>query len=104
VSSWISSRNRGEVIDAFEGADLPVGPINSMSDLADDEHLGARSTLWAALDGKRYRQPARVPRISAKEPEHAPSPQLGADTEAIMRDVLGYSRERIETLGRPGRR
>ena len=102
VSAWIGERNRDDVLKAFEAADLPVGPINSMGDLAGDEHLDARSTLWAALEGKRYRQPARVPRISEEEPAHAPSPRLGADTEAIMRDVLGYSSDRIKALGRAG--
>src|SRR6185436_16670590 len=33
VSAWIASRTRAEVLEAFAGADLPVGPINSMADL-----------------------------------------------------------------------
>ena len=102
VAEWIAARTRGEVLAAFETAELPAGPINSMRDLAGDEHLGTRSTFWDSLDGRRYRQPARVPKISREEPAHAPAPKLGADTEEVLRSVLGYSGQRLEGLARRG--
>ena len=102
VSDWIAARSRDAVLAAFSAADLPVGPINSMGDLADDEHLGARSTYWETLEGRKYRQPARVPKISQEEPAHVPSPRLGANTEEVLRAVLGYSGPRIEALARVG--
>lgn len=102
VSEWIASRTQEEVLESFESADLPVGPINSMGNLADDEHLSARSTYWASLGGRRYRQPARVPKISQDEPAHAGSPTLGANTEDVLRRVLGYSTSKIEALAQSG--
>ena len=102
VSAWIGARTQEEVLESFAIADLPVGPINSMGDLADDEHLAARSTYWESLDGRKYRQPARVPKISQDEPPHAVSPTLGANTEDVLRRVLGYSTTRIEALAEAG--
>ena len=77
VSAWIASRTRAEVLEAFAASDLPVGPINSMADLASDPHL-ERSTFWAAHGDRQYRQPTRVPKLHGEaEPAHTPAPALG---------------------------
>jgi formyl-CoA transferase len=100
VSRWISERDRSEVLQAFESAGLPVGPINSMADLAVDSHL-ERSTYWCSEGERTYRQPTRVPKlIDESETSHLPSPRLGEHTAEVLRDLLGYSRERIEELAR----
>lgn len=85
VSAWIASRTRAEVLEAFSAADLPAGPINSMADLAADPHLG-RSTFWAAHGERRYRQPARVPKLNGEaEPAHAPAPAIGEQAAQFTR-------------------
>lgn len=98
VSVWISERSREQVLAAFGEADLPVGPINSMADLSRDSHIG-RSTYWAVAGERRYRQPTRVPKLfGEEEPQHAESPALGEHTLEVLREILGYSEERIEAL------
>lgn len=98
VSHWIGARGRNDVLQAFGEADLPAGPINSMADLARDSHLD-RSTFWASAGDRKYRQPTRVPKLSGEdEPAHARAPDLGEHTGEVLRDVLGYSADRIEAL------
>ena len=95
VSAWIALRTREEVLEAFAGADLPVGPINSMADLAADPHLG-RSTFWATQGERRYRQPTRVPKLHAEpEPGHTAAPAVGEQTSEVMQTLLGYLPERV---------
>lgn len=102
VSEWIGARARDNVLKAFGEAGLPVGPINSMADLGRDPHL-ERSTLWACAGDRKYRQPTRVPKLSREdEPVHARSPELGEHTAEVLREILGYSTDRIETLVRGG--
>lgn len=98
VTRWIRNRSRSEVLAAFTKADLPVGPINSMADLAQDDHL-LRSIFWSEKNERRYRQPTRVPKLSGEnEPQHVESPALGEHTQEVLRELLGYSDERIEAL------
>lgn len=98
VTEWIRERSRDEVLAAFGAADLPVGPINSMADLAQDHHI-SRSTFWAEAGDRRYRQPTRVPKLAGEEePRHRASPALGEHTRQVLRDTLGYSEERIDAL------
>ncbi len=102
VTAWIAARPRDEVIREFAAADLPVGPINSMGDLAEDAHLGVRSTYWDSHEGRAYRQPTRVPKVSREEPTHVRAPALGANTREVLETALGYSMSRVDELVRAG--
>ena len=98
VTAWIRSRDRGEVLKLFGQADLPVGPINSMADLESDPQLD-RSTFWSTHRGRKYRQPTRVPKLRGEpEPSHASCPAHGDHTAEVLRDVLGYSKDRIDEV------
>jgi len=89
VATWILARERGEVLKAFGEASLPVGPINSMADLAFDPQLD-RSTYWSSYGKRKYRQPTRVPKLRGEpEPLYAKSPHIGEHTAAVLREVLG---------------
>jgi crotonobetainyl-CoA:carnitine CoA-transferase CaiB-like acyl-CoA transferase len=71
VSAWIAARTRAQVLEAFEAADLPVGPINSMADLAADSHL-ERAPSGPRMAGAATGIPTRVPKLHGEaEPAHA---------------------------------
>jgi formyl-CoA transferase len=99
VTAWIACRHSEEILRLFSQADLPVGPINSMADLAEDTHLQTRSVFWTGEESRRHRHPTRVPKlVDAPEPEHRKAPRLGEHTSEVMSRVLGYSETRIAEL------
>jgi formyl-CoA transferase len=99
VTAWIACRPSEEILRLFSQADLPVGPINSMADLADDPHLQTRSVSWTGEESRRHRHPTRVPKlVDVPEPEHWKAPRLGEHTSEVISRVLGYSETRIAEL------
>ena len=77
VAKWIGQRTRSATLLAFERAGLPVGPINSIADLAANFHMASRG-VKRVVDPELGR--VRVPEVSAT---HLPRPtqfgQPGAD-------------------------
>lgn len=98
-SAWVSARPAAEALQLLEMRGLPAGPINSMADLADDPHLGVRSTVWVETNGERHRHPTRVPKLSGvPETEHRPAPRLGEDSVTVLTEVLRYSDAKVSAL------
>lgn len=95
VSNWIRERNRSTVIAAFESKSLGVGPIQSIEDMASNEHLSARD-LNAVEDPilGSVRMPRTLP-INPNAGSQTPAPALGEHTRQVLSEVLGYSAERI---------
>jgi crotonobetainyl-CoA:carnitine CoA-transferase CaiB-like acyl-CoA transferase len=79
-------------------AGIPAAALATSRDLVDSEHLRARR-FWepydtAVLPGLPWR--AGFGRASGAAPE------LGADIEAVLREVLGLSPDQIAALRRSG--
>lgn len=92
VTAWIKSRPRDVVLKAFQDAGLGAGPINSVADMAKDEHLAARGIHWEELPSTgRFRAPAVFPMLSATPGSvRRDAPKHGQDTEEVLANVLGY--------------
>jgi crotonobetainyl-CoA:carnitine CoA-transferase CaiB-like acyl-CoA transferase len=98
VSAWIGKRDRTTVIAAFQSKSLGVGPIQSIEDMAKDDHLDIRN-LESVTDPilGAVRMPQTLPvRANAETP--APAPQLGEHTRAVLSGLLGYSGEDIAKM------
>ena len=89
---------------ALNDLDVPCGPIMSTADLANDEHVRGRE-MWVELDhpqrGKWYNVGMPI-KLSASPARIRRSPLLGEHTEEVLREVLGYSDERIAQLKSAG--
>ena len=99
-AAWAATQDRATVIQLFEGANLVVGVIQSVPDLAADPHLAQRSTELHDEDGLGpVRSAVAVPQLSATPARRTVgAPDLGAHTAEILTDVLGYSAERLQEL------
>ena len=79
-------------------AGVPAAALATSRDLVGCEHLRERD-FWGAhgagvLPGLPWR--ASFGRVSG------PAPELGGDTEAVLRDLLGMSPDRIAALRQSG--
>jgi CoA:oxalate CoA-transferase len=101
VQEWMSSRTREEVVNALLKQGVPVGPVQTAEDLANCPQLKARRMLLEIDDpiaGRRVfaRSPIRMTRVQGVPARTAP--KLGEHTDAILKDLLKYSPEKIKEL------
>ena len=80
---------------------MPVGPINSIEDIFQDPHIAARENL-IEVDDKywgRIKMQGVVPKMSRTPGKvNFPGPDLGADTDDVLMNVLGYSCTEVDKL------
>jgi crotonobetainyl-CoA:carnitine CoA-transferase CaiB-like acyl-CoA transferase len=100
LASRIAGRGRDELVSALSAADVPSGPVNTVSEaLAAME--AAHDGAWTqSLDGMRLApDPIRVD--GARLPLSAAPPRLGDGTDAVLEEV-GFSRAEIAELRAAG--
>ncbi|HEX5321955.1 MAG TPA: CoA transferase [Stellaceae bacterium] len=98
LAGWASRRTAAEAAEALQAAGIPCAELANSSDLAASEHLHARG-FWdpfagGALPGLPFR--TSLGRVAG------PAPALGADTDAVLSEVLSLSPARIAALRQSG--
>lgn len=99
------TRTTGEWINLLVDANIPVAPINDIPTILDDPQIKARQMVQevehATVGPIQLLGP--VAKLSQTPAEiHSAPPTLGADTEAILHNQLGYSSEQIADLRKNG--
>ncbi len=84
---------------------IPCGPINDMAETFNDPQVQHLQMIWEGRHPETG--PVRTVRNPVTYSENPtslrlPPPRLGEHTDAVLRDVLGYSRERIAALREGG--
>jgi crotonobetainyl-CoA:carnitine CoA-transferase CaiB-like acyl-CoA transferase len=101
IEGWTKQHTSDEVFDVLEGADVPVGPIYSVTDIVEDPQYQTRQMfLEAEIDGiGPVKMPGLVPKLSETPGgiEWYGGP-LGAHNEEVFGGLLGLSPEEIERL------
>lgn len=100
VQAWFGEHDCEDVLVRMEAADVPVGPVATMADVAGDPHLAARDGLVTRDTATGpLRMPGVVPRLSRTPGRVGEAgPPLGRDTDEVLREILGYDDERIAGL------
>ncbi|MDI3382340.1 CaiB/BaiF CoA transferase family protein [Xenophilus aerolatus] len=104
IGDWAATRTVSEVLAALEAAQVPAGRIYTVADIAADPHYAARGMLLPTRlnDGSEVLLPGFVPKLSATPAGHRRNaPALGADTDAVLREV-GLSEAQIAALRERG--
>ncbi len=86
----------------FEKAGVPSAPVNRLDRALENEQVESRELIReyeypGAGTVKVVGNPIRDLTLP-RNPDLIPPPPLGGDTEHILRDVLGYSEERVRAL------
>jgi formyl-CoA transferase len=104
IERWTMTKDKFEVMEICNPLNIPVGPILSMKELAEDEGLRKTGTIVEVdhPDRGRYLTVGCPIKMSDSPVEVVRSPLLGEHTEEILRDVLGYSEGELQEIAGSG--
>ncbi|MGB7034899.1 MAG: formyl-CoA transferase, partial [Xanthobacteraceae bacterium] len=97
IEEWTKTMTKFEVMERCNAHDIPVGPILSMKELADEESLRATGTVVEVDHPGRgkYLTVGNPVKLSDSPADVRRSPLLGEHTDEILHDVLGYSAKEV---------
>jgi crotonobetainyl-CoA:carnitine CoA-transferase CaiB-like acyl-CoA transferase len=105
IGRWTRDKDAFEIVDRLQQAGVPCGVVQTGEDLTNDPHLKDRGFIVAVENPRLGR--VVLPNFplqfaNAKLTRRWEFPVLGRDTEAVLRDVVGYSEETIAAHKRDG--
>ena len=97
IEQWTTTMSKFDVMNISNPLDIPVGPILSMKEIAEDKSLYETGTLVEVDHPTRgkYITVGNPIKLSDSPSEVERSPLLGEHTEEILRDVLKFSANQI---------
>jgi len=104
IEQWTMTKTKLEVMEICNPLDIPVGPILSMKELAEDESLRKTGTVVEVDHPTRgkYLTVGNPIKLSDSISEVKRSPLLGEHTEEILTKVLGYSAKELAEIKSSG--
>jgi crotonobetainyl-CoA:carnitine CoA-transferase CaiB-like acyl-CoA transferase len=105
IEQWTNDQDAFAVRDRLQGAGIPCGVVQTGEDLCNDPQLRERGFIVAVENPRLGR--VVLPNFplqfkNARLTRRWEFPVLGRDTEAVLRDVVGYSAETIAAHKRDG--
>jgi formyl-CoA transferase len=100
IEQWTTTKTKFEVMEICNGHDIPVGPILSMKEIADEKSLRATGTVVEVDHPGRgkYLTVGNPIKLSDSPADVRRSPLLGEHTEEILRKVLSYSEKEVAEI------
>ena len=97
IEAWTMTKTKFEVMEICNPLNIPVGPILSMKELAEEASLRETGTVVEVDHPERgkYLSVGNPVKLSDSTSEVTRSPLLGEHTDEILRDVVGLSDEDI---------
>ena len=104
IEQWTMTKTKFEVMDICNQHDIPVGPILSMKEIAEEQSLRDTGTVVEVDHPTRgkYLTVGNPVKMSDSITEVRRSPLLGEHTEEILGKVLGYSAKEIAEIKASG--
>lgn len=100
IQAILRTRPRAEWLERLAAARVPAGPIYRLDEVVEDPHFQARSTFFRIAEGG-----SDIPQVGlgihldgAPAGYFAPPPRLGEHTEPVLRELLRYDDEEIDSL------
>lgn len=101
VADWVKTKNRDELQKYLDDFGVPISPINNIEDIFNDEQFKARENIVEVEHPRlgKMKMPGIVPKFSETPGSiRNIGPDLGANNEEILKDVIGLTDEEIEEL------
>ena len=100
LESWCAERTMEEISTALLAADIPVAPVRTIPEVAEDPHVWEREMLVKVDDplaGEMY-VPGVAVKMSATPGQVGPIPTAGQHTDEVLSRLLGYDAKALEAL------
>jgi len=104
IEQWTTTKTKFEVMEICNKVDIPVGPILSMKELAEEPSLRKTGTVVEVDHPTRgkYLTVGNPIKLSDSISEVKRSPLLGEHTDEILKDVLKFSAKDIAEIKNSG--
>jgi formyl-CoA transferase len=104
IEEWTMTKTKFEVMNICNEHDIPVGPILSMKEIAEEQSLRDTGTVVEVDHPTRgkYLTVGNPVKMSDSITEVKRSPLLGEHTEEILRKVLGYTDQEVAEIKTSG--
>ena len=104
IEEWTMTKTKYEVMEICNPLDIPVGPILSMKELAEEPSLRETGTIVEVDHPERgpYLSVGCPVKLSDNDVVVERSPLLGEHSDEILSEVLGYSADEIAALREAG--
>ena len=101
LTEEISKIDRAKLLQMLDEVEVPIGPVNDVAEILADPQVRARGLVGSfdypgVGEFKALGLPYRF--LGWDNPEIGAPPTLGGDTESILAERLGYSKEKIASL------
>jgi formyl-CoA transferase len=104
IEAWTMTKTKFEVMEICNAHNIPVGPILSMKELAEEPSLRETGTVVEVDHPKRgkYLTVGNPIKLSDSPSEVKRSPLLGEHTDEVLKQVLGLSDDEIKQAREEG--
>jgi formyl-CoA transferase len=104
IEAWTMTKTKFEVMEICNQVDIPVGPILSMKEIAEEPSLRKTGTVVEVDHPGRgkYLTVGNPVKMSDSITEVKRSPLLGEHTDEILTKVLGYSAKEVADIKASG--
>jgi formyl-CoA transferase len=104
IERWTMTKTKFEVMEICNAVDIPVGPILSMKEIAEDDSLRKTGTVVEVDHPTRgkYLTVGNPIKLSDSISDVTRSPLLGEHTEEILTKVLGYTANEVAEIKSSG--
>jgi crotonobetainyl-CoA:carnitine CoA-transferase CaiB-like acyl-CoA transferase len=101
VALWSATMTKADLADRLVQADIPAGPVISISELFDDPHIRERGMLQTVMQPGRgpmltYGTPIRLSDSPPMPVQHAPG--LGEHSREVLAERLGLTPAQVNEL------
>ena len=104
IEEWTMTKTKFEVMEICNARDIPVGPILSMKEIAEEPALRKTGTVVEVDHPTRgkYLTVGNPIKLSDSISEVERSPLLGEHTDEILREVLGFGETEVAEIKASG--
>ena len=106
IEGWTGGLGKDEIVELLNANRVPSCPIYDVKEASEDPHISKAREMVVEVEQPglgTVRLQGNPVKMSETDPRpRGPAPELGGDTEDVLRELLGYDEEAVEKLRRRG--